>query len=161
VQVNYEKDRAPTGETDVRIAFDGKRVYIRVRALDKTVGRINVPPPPVDGYLNRFPSGDHVELVVTAKARHIFAFDCNGNKYLSSDYAPERYCWYDLKTRKGKAGWEAIVSFDWDNLTLGNFNAKKNFAFQACRHIDHGQGSERSYALGKNLLAYKNISLEE
>jgi len=161
VPVDYEKDRAPTGDTHVRIAFDGKRIYIQVRAFDKAMETVNVLPPPVDGYLCKFPSGDHVELVFTARFRYIFAFDCNGNKYLSKDYSPERYCWYDLRTRRTKTGWEAIVAFEWDSLTLENLAAKKTFSFQACRHIDHGRGAERSYATGRSLLGYKRVSLEE
>lgn len=161
VPLDDKKEQAATNDTEVRIASDGKRAYILINAFDHAMEHINVPPPPIDGYLNKFPAGDRIELAITARERFIFAFDCNGNKYLSKDYAPARYCWYDLKIRKTVAGWDAIVAFDWDNLLLEHFTIGKNFTFQAARHSDHGQGIERSYATGRSLLSSKSISLKE
>lgn len=156
-----KKDQAATNDTEVRIASDGERVYIRINARDSAMDKVNVLAPPVDGYLNTFPAGDHIELVITARECFTFAFDCNGNKYLSKDYAPTRYCWYDLRVRKTASGWEALVAFDWDNLLLEHFTVGKNFSFQAARHSDHDHGTERSYATGRSLLSSKNISLKE
>lgn len=161
VPLDDGKLEAPTNSTEIRIGSDGTRVYIRINAFDSAMEHVKVPPPPVDGYLNKFPSGDHAEFAITANARFIFAFDCNGNKYLSKDYALERYCWYELNVRKTALGWDAIVAFDWDNLVLEKSNAAKAFSFQAARHTEHGQNTERSFASGRSLLDSKRLSLVE
>jgi hypothetical protein len=151
IPVDFKTLKPAEQRTEVRILADSENLYFLIKAFDDNLKKAKVGPPPPDGYLNKFPLGDHFELQVSAGVKRILAFDMNGNKYSSTGYKPDKYCDYHLATRKTEKGWEAIVSIKVASLKISKRTKTKSFRFQAVRHFDHGDGAVRSFAKGGSM----------
>ena len=158
---DYKSLKSADEQTEVRILADSKNLYFLVRAFDKNLKKAKVGPPPVDGYLNKFPIGDHLELQLSAGVKVIRAFDMNGNKFSSTGYKPDKYCDYGLVTRKTEKGWEAIVTVKISSLKISKRWKKKAFRIQVVRHLDHGEGASRNFAKDASMVRYINVSIDE
>jgi hypothetical protein len=154
ISVDFKTLKPAEQQTAVRVLADSKNLYFLIKATDSNLKKAKVGPPPLDGYLNRFPVGDHFELQLVAGVKRILAFDMNGNKYSSTGYKPDKYCEYHLVTRKTEKGWEALVTIKIASLKISKRTNTKNFRFQAVRHFDHGEGAVRSFAKGGSMTTY-------
>lgn len=157
--LDYKTLKLADEQTEVRILADSKNLYFLVKAFDKNLKKAKVESPSVDKYLNKFPIGDHVELQFSAGVKKILAVDMNGNKFSSTTYKPDKYCDYDLVTRKTDKGWEAIVTIKISSLKLSKRSKTRNFQFQVVRHLDHGEGAIRSFAKGESMVRYIIFSI--
>jgi len=161
VPVDYKTLKPAEEQTAVRILADNKNLYFLVRAFDANLNKAKVEPPPVDGYLNKFPIGDHLELQLSTGVKKILAFDMNGNKFSSTTYKPDKYCNYGLVTKRTPAGWEAIVTIKISSLKIPKLSKTKKIQLQVVRHLDHGDKPIRSFAKGDSMIRYISVTIDE
>lgn len=144
-----QRAAAPGQATEVRLANDGKRLFMKITAFDDDPGKLKVGE--FDEFANEFPQGDHVEVWWLSGwwNQVVLAFDPAGNKYEARDF--DRRCYSALcrsKARRTAKSWEIVAALPLRSLNLRG-EAPETPTMTFVRHLDHGRGrAERSFSSG-------------
>ena len=149
--------KASSETTAVKAAHDGKNLYIRFTASDKAVYAQNATQP-VAGE-ERWPQGDHIEFWISGgRDRYVLALNANGASYDAKNLDRRWQSGWEVKTRKLKGGWEAIVVIPMSafNLVAGK---ETHFRWFCTREISRADGSVEHVSYQGLPLYYRNFPI--
>lgn len=143
-------------QTEVRLAHDGVSLFVRYTMFDDAIAKLKTAE--LDEFADEFPQGDHGELWVTQGGAQVYAFDPNDNKYDAQNYDRAFFSRFGVRSRKGDDRWQSILVIPLKSLFRGPIGKGLQLAF--VRHLDRGEGVERSTATGQPPTVRINYSLE-
>jgi len=147
-------------QTEVRLLNDEKNFYFKFTATDSDMSGIKVMEH-FDDFTDDFPSGDHIEIWMSAFGTKVFAFDLNRNKTVWHNFE-QKFCHgFKVKTRRTDKGWEAIAAVPISEV-ISNRTHQKGAGVSFVRYADHGKdGVEFSTSTGRMPSTTTNIPIAE
>lgn len=143
--------------TVVKAAHDGKRLYLKFTASDRTIREHEAIPPTTGS--EQWPRGDRIEFwLFEGRDSHVFAFNANGVRYDARNLNRAWDSGWDLRTRKTQQGWEAVAVIP---LSTFGFTAGQSTHWRwfCTRQLSRKEGSTHRMSYQGHPLYYRNFPI--